>query len=280
MLYRIWRSRIVHKVLLDSWHLMHRPHEACPDLSSFQLRLRKKYFTSSDPHHGILKQPSWHHAHYVFWPIALGTTNAPSPPYVSCQQHELAVGHAHSSGWSDNKQAQCQESKQLSDASALKAPPTPSSVTVHWCQNIIIHACARIVHTKSGALAQLLRHRTSLQTPWTSHVKAFLLAYLLTLFLTFYLSHFWHSFWHICWHSFWHLLWHSFWHSFRHSCWHIFWHILWHSFRHSLCYIFWRSFRHICGHSFWRILWQIFWHSFPHSCWDICWHSFWHIFWH
>ena len=54
------------------------------------------------------------------------------------------------------------------------------------------------------------------------------LTYLLTFFLTYLPIFFLASFWHIFWHSFWHIFWHSFWHIFWHAFWHIFWHSFWH----------------------------------------------------
>ena len=53
-------------------------------------------------------------------------------------------------------------------------------------------------------------------------------------------------FWHIFWHSFWHIFWHSFWHLSDISSDIFFWHIFWHSFWH----IFWHSFWHLSDISF------------------------------
>ena len=82
---------------------------------------KKNYFTSSDPHHDILKQPRWHHPRRVFQPIA--------------QALPRHVAWTCSWSWSFIRTLWQQAGtvpglpKKTSGASAMKAPLTPSSVT-------------------------------------------------------------------------------------------------------------------------------------------------------
>ena len=173
----------------------------------------------TDPHHGISKQPCWHHPCCVSvgWGLLdFMSASSPLPPPPSSSSSSASLSplycdhlpracvqilndcqaHAHNSQWP------CEEPR-----------PAVSILTffLAFCLNSFCH---------------IFWHFFWLPDIISNIFLDILSDILMTYLLTFFLTNFWHSFWHMFWHLFWHSVWHIFWHSF----WHIFSHSVWHSF--------------------------------------------------
>ena len=142
---------------------------------------KNNYSTLTDPHHGISKQPCWHHPCCVSvgWGLLdFMSASSPLPPPPSS-----------------------------SSSSASLSPPLLRPSAPGLCANSSM--TAKLTPHNSQWPCEEPRPAVSILTFFLAFCLKFFLPYFLTFFLTS-----WHYFKHISWHSVWHSLWHIFWHSF------------------------------------------------------------------
>ena len=236
----------------------------------------ENYFTSTDPHHDISKQPCWHHPCRVSFRWGLfDITLVSFPPPASSSSSSASLSPPL---LRPSAPGLCANSS-MALCIAKLTPVIHSNQTRNHVWRLPIHLWQFLFWHSFWHISDIPSKKPDIISDIFSDIRSHIFPDILSamfsdissdilsgIFLTFFLTHFWHSFWDSFWHTFWHSVWHPFWHSFWHIFWQSFWHIFWHSV--------WNSFWHTFWHSVWNSFWRIFWHSF----WHIFWCSFWHSF--